>query len=449
MLQPLKRKSTRPQHQLPAKSHLLAAPAAADDLIMQYRNHDLDLNKFLIKDGHIVTDIAELKPHQLSREIYFRPSYAPLVSEADADLGSCFNGYSIPTASFSYQVNDSGISCIKHEPKLDLDDYIRLIHQDIGRQIINVYQMHKQVTLAYSGGIDSMVLLSFIMAYGLLSRTNVVCVENHTQISAHAMHNHADNKQLVLLLLNKLKPKLKSTTWHHIDVEDLAYSFNHGKLEHLKCYTTHAILRRYHDSAFLFGYHGNQILLHKPLFVDELILQGKVSVTDAETYLSNTKNYYTQCLRLYDCNKEKIGVDRTHFLKKPWSLMDGINGNRVYAPIGSTLTFDLLRDLDFSSMSLPVIADALVARHIIGLNVGTELDEFIGVESLSDMDNLQDSMIPVDLLDPSWLTVPNSLNHHPEGLDWITEQIAQARVTGLIAINSLTSVKMLHWINQL
>lgn len=416
---------------------------------MQYRNHDLDLNKFLIKDDHIVTDIAELKSHQLSREIYFRPSYAPLVSEADADLGSCFNGYSIPTASFSYQVNDSGISCVKHEPELDLESYIRLTHQDIGHKIQHVYQRHKQVTLAYSGGIDSMVLLSFIMAYDLLPRTNVVCVENHTQTSTNAMHNHADNKQRVLSLLHKFKTKINSTAWHDIALEDLAYSFNHGKLEHLKCYTTHAILRRYHDCAFLFGYHGNQILLHKPLFVDELILQGKVSDTDAGTYLSNTKNYYTQCLRLYDCAKEKIGVDRTHFLKKPWSLMDGINGNTIYAPIGSARTFDLLRDLDFGSVSLPVIADALVARHMIGLNVGTELDEFIGVESLKDMDNLQDSMIPVDLLDPSCLTVPEGLNHHPEGLDWITEQIAQAHATGAMPVNSLTSVKMLHWINQL
>lgn len=416
---------------------------------MQYRNHDLDLDKFLIKDDHIVTNIAELKAQPLNREIYFRPSYAPLVSEADANQGSCFQGYIIPTASFIYQAENGRVQCHRHVAGLVLADYQALIYQEIHQQIINIYQHHPEVTLCYSGGIDSMVLLSFIMAHDFLSRTHVVCVENHTQSSAYAMHNHSDNKQRVLGLLDKLKPKLKSITWHRIDLQDLAHSFNHGRLEHVKCYTTHAILRRYHDRAMLFGYHGNQILLHKPLFVDQLILQAKISPEDVMRHLSGTKKYYTQCLERYDINKEKIGVDRTHFLKKPWSLMDGINGNRVYAPIGTTRSFDLLRDLDFGTVDLAVISDAMVARHMIALNVDTELDEFIGIESLSDMDNLKDSLVPVDALDPDMLSVPQNLNHHPEGLDWIQSEIDSAQRTGLIPVNSMTAVKMLHWINQL
>ena len=416
---------------------------------MQYRNHDLDHNKFLIKHDKIVTDISTLKHKPLSREIYFRPSYAPLVSEADANLGSCFDGYSIPTASFTYTKEDSGITCKKQAINVSLDQYTHQVYNQMANQIQQIYQRHAEVTLGYSGGIDSMVLLSFISAQNLLPRTNIVCIENHTQTSKYAMHNHNDNKQKVTDLLDKLKSKLKSISWFVIDVEDIAYSFNHGNLEHVKCYSTHSILRRYNNTAFIFGYHGNQILLHKPLFVDELFLQNKISEQEFTEYLSTHENFYTQCLTRYNVNKEKIGVDRTHFLKKPWALMDGINANQVYSPIGTTLTFDLLRSLDFSTMCLNDIANATVARNIIMRNVDTLFNDYIGIESLSDIDNLQDTLIPIELLNPHLVSIPLELNHHPEGLDWIKYEIDLSKANDVIPINSLTSIKMLNWINQL
>ena len=165
--------------------------------------------------------------------------------------------------------------------------------------------------------------------------------------------------------------------------------------------------------------------------------------------MSTHENFYTQCLTRYNVNKEKIGVDRTHFLKKPWALMDGINANQVYSPIGTKLTFDLLRSLDFSTMCLNDIANATVARNIIMRNVDTLFNDYIGIESLSDIDNLQDTLIPIELLNPHLVSIPLELNHHPEGLDWIKYEIDLSKANGVIPINSLTSIKMLNWINQL
>jgi hypothetical protein len=332
---------------------------------------------------------------------------------------------------------------------VSLDQYVNQVYDQIANQIQQIYQHHAEVTLGYSGGIDSMVLLSFIAAQNLLSRTNIVCVENHTQTSMYAMHNHTDNKQKVTDLLANLKSKLKSISWFVVDTQDIAHSFNHGNLEHVKCYTTYSILRKYNRTAFIFGYHGNQILLHKPLFVDELFLRNKISHQEFNEYLLTHKNFYTQCLTRYNTSKEKIGVDRTHFLKKPWALMDGVNANRVYSPIGTRLTFDLLRSLDFDTVCLHDVADASVARHIIMRNVGTLFNDHIGSESLSDMDNLKDTLIPIELLNQQRLTIPAGLNHHPEGLDWIKHEIDSVKVSGVIPVNSLTSIKMLNWINQL
>jgi hypothetical protein len=82
-------------------------------------------------------------------------------------------------------------------------------------------------------------------------------------------------------------------------------------------------------------------------------------------------------------------------------------------------------------------------------NVDTLFNDHIGIESLSDMDNLNDTLIPVSLLDQQLLTVPDNLNHHLLGLEWIKHEIDSSKVSGVIPVNSLTSIKMLNWIANL
>jgi len=415
---------------------------------MQFCNKDLELNKFIVKDNLIETDISKIKNQPLDRAVYFRPSNAPIINIADSQLGSCWAGYFIPTGNFIYSQDGDILSCTPVTRNVNLEFYTQQVHDQISRAISSIYQSHAQVTLCYSGGIDSMVLLSFVISQKLLPRTNILCFENRTQDSELSLHNNLENKHKVDALLNRLESQCKSITRMTMTVEDIAYSFNHGDLQHLKCYTTHSILRKHRDTAFIFGFHGNQILLHKPVFVDELLLQDQVTSAQVKDYL-NSQTFYTQSLKSYDVYKPRIGIDRTHLLQKPWALMDGINGNKVYSPIGTDLTFDLLRRLDFTGVSLSHVANATIAQDIMFSNVDNFLEPYIGIESLYDNDMLKDTLIPLSLLDQQLLTIPDSLSHDAEGLDYIQDQIALAHTHGHIPINSLVAIKMLKWIDQL
>lgn len=417
---------------------------------MIYRNNDLDTDKFFLgPSGNIITDISTLKYQPLNREIYFRPTNAPLVNVADSSLGTCFQGYTIPTASYIYTDTADGITCTRQATDLNLTDYTNLVHNNIRESIRKIYQDHNEATLCYSGGIDSMVILSYIINQDLLSRTNIICFENHSQSSSMTMHNNQFNKEKVLGLLDKIKSQVKSIQWLTFGVEDIANSFNHGRLEHLKCYTTNALLQKFHNTAFLFGNFGNQILLHKSVYVDELILQGSLGKDDLIKFLSGNADIYMQSLYGYDVDKEKVGFERVHLLQKPWSLLDRINNNRVYNPIGSQQNFDLVRSLDFQTVTFNDLANATVARKIMNWNVDTELDEFVGVESGFDHDSLNSCMVPLSLLNLDLLTVPSTLTHCQEGVDYIYYELDRAKISGEIAVNTLTSIKMLNWLDQL
>lgn len=417
---------------------------------MIFQNHDLDNNKFFINtdNNNIVTDIAQLKSVQLSRQIYFRPSNAPLIDVSDANLGSCFEGYTIPTASFVYAKTPSGITCTKQSPNINLDQYVDQLYLDIQDSIKNIYQENTEVTLCYSGGIDSMVLLSYIMSQGWLSRTNILCFENITQTHKLSLHNNSSNKEKLVGLLGTLKSKVKSISWHSITIQDLVNSFNFYNLEHLKCYSTNSILQKYKNTAFIFGFHGNQIFLHKPVFVDEMLLAGSSTIEEVTKLLDSSDSFYTQSLHGYNIGKERVGIDRTHMLLKPWSLLDYTNGNRVYSPIGNNLTFDLLRSLDFSTVTLTDVAHVTVARQIIDRNVGRVLDNYVGIEGVYDGDVLTDMAIPRSMLDQKLLTIPSNLSHNQEGIEYINYELARSEVTGNIAINTLVAIKMLNWLSH-
>lgn len=415
-----------------------------------YQNQDLDLNKFFVSYDNLkfVTDIQNLKYNQLSRGIYFRPSNAPVTNIADANLGSCFERYYIPTASYKFDQLSAGITIVSQEEcDLKLNEYTNMVWNEMGQTIKNIYDTHAEVTLCYSGGIDSMVVLSYIMAYGFLSRTNIISFENYTQDDKECLQNNRAKKTLIIDLMSRLP--IKSAKWAKVTEDDIVYSFNHQRLEHLKCYATNSLLRAHKDVAFIFGFHGNQVLLHKSCFIDDLILTNTYNINDVSNYLSTNKNFYTQSLLGYDVNKEKIGVARTHMLQKPWECLDYMNGNRIYSPIGNNRIFQGLRKLDFRDVSIDTIADAKMAREIISRNVESQLDEYIPIEGLSDNDILKDSLIPVNKLNSDLLIIPPNLTHNQEGVDYINYEINNAQTSGTIPINALTSIKMLHWINSL
>lgn len=407
-----------------------------------YQNLDLDINKFFVSKDYsdLVTDIKQLKNSRLDRNFYFRPSGCPLINVNDFTAGSCFEDYVIPTGSYQFE---SGSVCTV-DKNLPINNYINELFVGISSRIQSIYQAHNTVTLAYSGGIDSMVLLGFIQAQGLLSRTDIVCFKNQTQSSPTCLHQDPTKLEKVNELLNQISQLARSVTWLDITVDDISHGFNYQKLEHVKCYATNAVLRHSNNSAFIFGHHGNQVLLHKNIFLDELVLSRKSAQNEITNLLGGPTDFYTQSIIGYDLSAPKIGIEQRHMLMKPWALLNTAT-QTVYSPLGNADTFDQLRRLDYSQISADTIANATVAKELIA-RTAPYLLLYISVEGVKDGDNLEEAVIPLSLLNPELLTVPMELNHNAEGLDYIQHEIAQAQITHSIPINSLVAIKALNWI---
>jgi hypothetical protein len=407
---------------------------------MTYQNFDLTSNYVLVSTANskVVTDIRTLKNCKLSQQIYYSPSSCPIVNRFDFEAGSCFEDYIIPPASF---IIGDDLSLEKIKPSVLLPEYTEAVYTDIQETIKQIYKQHTEVTLSYSGGIDSMVLLSFIINLNLLHRTNIIFFKNNV--------TNAVEKPLVIDLLNKLKFKAKNIEILNITLEDIAHSFNHESFDQLICYSSSSLLRRTKNNAFIFGWHGNQILLHKNTFIDEILLADPAKLEYCKKLISQDKKFYTQSLKKYNFDTHKVGIARQFMLMKPWNKLNGINQNCVYGPIGSDSTFKLLRELDFSKIDPAIIAEASIAKDIIYRNVNDLLAQYYDIEDVTDGDVLLPFTVPLDLLDISKLTIPSTLNHDAKGVEYITSELALAHKNNFIPINTLVVIKALNWISDL
>jgi hypothetical protein len=405
-----------------------------------YQNLDLTLNKFFIRKDftELVTDITQLKYHRLDQNFYFRPSACPLLNVNDSEAGSCFEDYNIPTASYKFHV-DTTVHAIPLEKNLNIDIYVDKLYYDIKNRIEQIYQRHQYVTLSYSGGIDSMVILSYIYNLGLLPRTDIICYKNNTQ--------EIKDTTKIDLLLDLIKDQTKSIKWLPVESEEVIVNFNHLNLEHVKCYATNLVLKQSKNQAVLFGHHGNQVLLHKIIFADEILLNRPDAISEITELVNGPHTFYTQSLLDFNPAAPRIGIDRRHMLMKPWSALSTYD-RIVYSPLADNDTFNQLRTLDYRQIKISTIANANIAQIIMNRNTGTLLDTYIETESIKENDVLANMIIPIDRLDPKLLVIPNNLNHHPIGLEYIQTELATAHHSKELPINTLVVIKALQWLSQ-
>lgn len=413
-------------------------------------NLDLDLQKFFVRADS--QDTIVLKPrvehHDLNREIYFRPSASPLISVADDREGSCFQDLYIPTASVCWYTDHHG--AWRPEPipcELSLDAYIDQIDAVIHDSIVRIYQNHADPVLAFSGGIDSMVLLAYIIDHDVLSRTTLHVFDNVTQHHASCLHIDAHTRQSVTDLLDSLKSQIAACAWSQCDVTDIARIFNTGGLADIKCYTSRILLDHYQNRAVIFGWHGNQALLHKDIFLDQIRLCNAAWRSGLTDHIAGQSDFYTRGLRDYDASESPIDLAHRHLVIKPWSCLDRVHDNRVYAPLGDGANLLWTRMLDFARIHPDVILDAQIGRELIRRRCAW-LGQYISHETVRENDNLAGFSLPSHLIDVNTLRLPPNLRHHSDGTDYLQHEIAIMEDQGHLAINSAVAIRSLQYISQ-
>lgn len=409
-------------------------------------NQDRTLDKFFVRfDNNKPVEVVKkpiLKDEKIKRDIYFEPSYCPLITLKDSRRGTCFENLYQPTGSFDIVKIDQQIQIVPITRDLSLQSYIELVYHNIERDILNLYQTHQTITLLYSGGIDSMVLLSYLLKHKLMNRTRIICFKNNTAHSIDALNNNKNN-------LEKLEQTLKTVNpidvrWFEMGIEDVIDAVNNGTLNDVKCYTTSALVKKIKNEVLLCGHHGNQVLLHKNIFLDEILLAQPNFQKNIENYILKQENFYTATLKDYKEPEQPIGIEHQHFLQKPWDYFSGVNGNIIVAPIGSAENFILLRRLHFKDIHPDTILNAEVARQIIKLNECEHLEMFLFNECTHECDNLNTLSIAVENINPKVLEIDSNFPHHSEGLEWLMYQ----RNNKNIPINTLVSFKTIEFIKN-
>lgn len=414
------------------------------------RNNDLQLDKFFLKKdlSKIVLDIAELKNEKLDTKIYFSPSKCPIVNVADSDIGSCFEDYIIPTGSFNYEFNSGKVVSSLLDKSLSFSEYSDFIYKRIQDNIKQIFLEHDTVLLSYSGGIDSLVVLSYIIDLGFKDRIKFVINNNQVSKSSGCLYYNPMHKLLIDHIIQLFD---LDVLWIDITEDYILECINNKALEHLRTYSTSCLFDSFKNSVFVGGWHGNQVLLHKYIFWDEIQLVRPQAKQEIRDFLSKNKNFYSSSLKNYDTqNTNIIPIERVHMLQKSWNWFNGINGNRIYSPLGDDEIFLMLRQIDFSQVPIDIIANASLARDFIHKNVDTMLDEFIAYESLNDGDSLADiDELPINKINQEILQIPRELNHSVEGVSWLKYELEAAKLSGRIPLNTIVSLKTLHWLAKL
>jgi hypothetical protein len=393
-------------------------------------NCDLELDKvFLHRDTNQLAKFNQLSQAKLSRDIYFRPSHCPLITLSDYYQGSCFEDWVIPTVG-------------RLESTVELDDYQHQLYQRVRQSIVEIYSQHNTVILALSGGIDSVCILSFLIELDLVRRTRIMIFRNRTQTHSDCLHT-SDVKETNLQALVK---QLNAIDVTELDfgMKEMAVAMDHS-LAAAKCYSTHAILNHYHDQAILFGLYGNYLMLHSDICLDEILSQNP-TVADQIKSRQSQQNFYTSSLANYVIKSNPVPMHRRHLMLKPWNALDGHNNNVMYYPLASDWAFDQFRRLNFANIDPDTVFDAQVARSFITQNQQSWLMNYVTTEGTRDLDNLEECRIPINMLDSTTLDIPMNLVHDTSGLEWIQNEVALARTTGVIPINSLISIKSLQHI---
>jgi hypothetical protein len=414
----------------------------------EFQNKEIDFlsNKYFVKinSEFDIQHISKLIYQPINEHFYYSAQWYPSIDKTDFTKGSIYKDYVIPTAAYKFTIDNGCVSVDTNSEKISLTEYTDQIDQSVSNEINNIYKSHDHVVLTYSGGVDSMVLLSYIIAGGFLSQTTILTHQNFVQSPDHPslISNSPARLQAledVLDLTSGLGAKIIKIS---VDPIDLASALASKNFIHSSCYSATKALTYFNNTAFLFGHHGNQALLHKDIFIDQLLLNGILGELEVQQALDK-KNYYVTSATDYDINRVRVPLEYCPLLLKQWPELTGYNNNTTYAPLGAKLK--LCRDIDFRTVDLYDILDAKVARDLISKNVGTMLDKYIVTEGVGDGDAFVDRMFDRDQLDGSLLKIPNNINHNLTGYNWLTENLKRSNISGL----NLLSLAALHHLSEL
>lgn len=382
---------------------------------------------------------------KLNFGIYLDPFVSPLLAHESGAYSeqTCFKDIFAFSSSkyFDYENNQRWII----DQDLSYENFCNKLYYEIDNAIDDAFRKNLFVTLFYSGGIDSQVLLSFIIKKKLLDRTFIVIGHNIDILPEYQINNDITKRAKIDKILDWLKPRCAGIEEIEFTLDALIDTINTGTLFQLKSFSTYLMFKRYSNRALMFGLQGNNVLIHRSTYAGQIMLHNPDKVWPD---FSKNKNLYTTGILKYNYKKDNVLYRDRFIVKKNYHKLNGINGNSLIVPIGSNKTFDLVKRIDWKTFDLNVVADALIPKKFLQMNTGDFMDQFISVENTSNWDSLDSFDIPVDKLTSNATYVPMDIEHDPDGLSYINYHIQRSKEINTIPLAVLVSIKSLQMISD-
>jgi len=400
-------------------------------LLSNFKQMDLEEKIFVkIEKESIIARTAEqlIKAHTaLSDKIYYCPTKFPLISINDIRLGTAWKDWLCPNfnTQFYYNNDNNKITvCKVIRNKISLDQYTEKLQIILDNNISKIVKKNKNLFLCYSGGVDSSVILSYLIKKKIQDKVTLINFSN--LVNNKKINNFNYEKKLGFKVEN-----IK------INLNDLINVCNTKNYEKIICYTTYTLLKKYKKSSFIYGFHGNQSLLHKKIFLEQINKDV-------------LKKGYCSSLNNWKSMKNPTPLAEHILLMKPWDKINGTNNCKIFSPLGNNEIFEMVRSIDWSNVDPHTINDAKVAKQIINNNVGALLDSSIlKNENIAESDTIiGDLEVPLKELDTDIFDINEKNYHNKQGHDWLVKEYANAMKENSIKLNTLISFILIKNISK-
>jgi hypothetical protein len=385
---------------------------------------------FLDMNGNLL-NFQKLIHEPINEKIYYSPSCFPFLSNNSAD-GCLYKNYTIPNNHYDFTNNISELP-----QDLTLSKYIDIYYNLLKNHIQDILKHYEKIIISFSGGIDSLVLLSFVELIGALDKILLVNYENYF------VDQHPDlirNNTYKFDVLKEIQSYIKDNFIRfNITDYDWVRCVNYENFTELKLYGLATIMHKFPNYTVIGGHQGDKTLLHDTLWFDQLMLHDENNKKIFDILIQNKKLYMNNFLK-YDTTKKFIPL-KNYNLRSNHAVSE-IRG-KFYNPLG--IDTRICRRIDISTVSLEDIMDARVAREIIYRNVGKKYNGFITQQGNFDGDTYSKKSFKKSNLNPNIFVIPDNINHNQNGMNWLTNLIKEDE----IETNTLTSLKMIQFLSKI
>ena len=315
---------------------------------------------------------------------------------------------------------------------IPLKDYIDLAKNKVEQNMKHILDNSNNLIMLYSRGIDSLLVLSYLIKYDRLKDTRLI----------HCGHGPSNKSFIDYNLEKKLGIDVETLFFRHDDIVKYANQPNPFKFR--EC-ISRWVLEQFNNDTIITGYEGNSVLMHKWEWVKRL----GTPITEQNIYVQDCLNI--DWWKPTDLNHHTITFIEPY--SRNWNNPKEFG--RMLSPISDLELMKILPFVDIRGMDPNFIGDAIMIRDMIYSNVGNKLNSLINKETITwnrpifeqdiDVDKLNNDAINIKILRDSTRVGIKRISNI-KGVANLIREIDKAKKSKKINVRLLMIIKYINYL---